>query len=231
MRSDVRGRLLGAEAAVMSTQAGPPEPTEQCQAAGGPRLPAIARYWWVTELRGLVALILALAIVVAGRGTARLVTFLALYWMTGGLLTLRFALAIRPRRGFRLGAAAGIAAVVGAVLVVVRNRFSGLVDPDVLVELLGISAVFTGLLRVLGGFATQERFGRRWTLGGIVLGTLELGFGIVLLLTTQVDPDLLLPIGVAWGAVSGTLLLTEGLRLRRFVRTWRQASGTPPRGP
>jgi hypothetical protein len=43
----------------------------------------------VTALPGLVALTLALAIVVAGRGTARLVTVLALYWMTGGLLTLR----------------------------------------------------------------------------------------------------------------------------------------------
>jgi uncharacterized membrane protein HdeD (DUF308 family) len=213
----------------MSTQADPPERTGQ--GTSGTRLPAIARYWWVTALRGLVALTLALAIVVAGRGTARLVTFLALYWMTGGLLTLRFALAIRPRRGFRLGLVAGIAAVVGAMLVVVRNRLSGLVDPDVLIELLAISAILTGLLRVLGGFATQERLGRRWTLGGIVLGTLELAFGTLLLLTSQVHPDLLVPIGTAWGAVSGTLLLAEGLRLRRFVRTWRQASGTAAQAP
>jgi uncharacterized membrane protein HdeD (DUF308 family) len=92
---------------------------------------------------------------------------------------------------------AGIAAVVGAMLVVVRNRLSGLVDPDVLIELLGISAILTGLLRVLGGFATQERLGRLWTLGGIVLGTLELAFGTLLLLTSQVDPDLLVPIGTA----------------------------------
>jgi hypothetical protein len=66
----------------MSTQADPPERTGQ--GTSGTRLPAIAREWWVTALRGLVALTLALAIVVAGRGTARLVTFLALYWMTGG---------------------------------------------------------------------------------------------------------------------------------------------------
>jgi uncharacterized membrane protein HdeD (DUF308 family) len=211
----VRGRSFRAEAALMSAQA-------------GPRLPATARYWWFTALRGLVALTLALAIVLAGRGTARLVTFLALYWMTGGLLTLRFALAIRPRPGFGLGVAAGIVAVVGAVLVVVRNRFSGLVDPDALIELLGISAVLTGLLRGLGGFATQERFGRRWTLGGIVLGTLELTFGSFLLLTSRVDPDLLRPIGVAWGAVSGTLLLAEGLRLHRFVDTWRPSASETP---
>ena len=88
----------------MSTQAGPPERRARgAFGSGGTRLPAVARYWWLTTLRGLVALTLALAIAVAGRSTARLVSFLALFWLTGGLITLRFALAIRPRPGFRLG--------------------------------------------------------------------------------------------------------------------------------
>jgi uncharacterized membrane protein HdeD (DUF308 family) len=211
-----------------STQADPPERPAQGLSGKQARLPAIARYWWLTALRGLVALALALAITVAGRSTGRLVTFLALFWMTGGLITLRFALAIRPRPGFRLGLAAAIAAVVGAVLVLLRDRLSGLVEPDVFIGLLGVSAVLTGLLRILGGFAAEERLGRRWTLGGIVLGTLEVALGALLLLTNQVDPGLLVPIGAAWGAVSGILLLAQGLRLRRFARTWRQASGTPP---
>jgi hypothetical protein len=46
-----------------SAQKDPSEPTPQ--PASGPeptRLPAIARYWWLTALRGLVALTLALAI-------------------------------------------------------------------------------------------------------------------------------------------------------------------------
>src|SRR4030095_8843276 len=73
----------------------------------------------------------------ARRGSARLVTFLALFWLTGGLITLRFALAIRPRPGFRLGLAAAIAAVVGAVLVLLREQLSGVVDPDAVVALLG----------------------------------------------------------------------------------------------
>jgi uncharacterized membrane protein HdeD (DUF308 family) len=133
-----------------------------------PRLPALARYWWLTAVRGLVALTLALVVVVAGRGTARLVTFLGLYWMAGGLITLRFALAVRPRRGARLGLVAGMAAVVGALLVLLRDRLAGLVHPDLLVELLGISAVLTGVLRVVGGFAAERWFGRRWTIGGIV---------------------------------------------------------------
>jgi uncharacterized membrane protein HdeD (DUF308 family) len=214
-----------------STQADPPERPAQGPSGKETRLPALARYWWLTALRGLVALTLALAIAVAGRSTARLITFLALFWMTGGLITLRFALAIRPRPGFRLGLAAAIAAVVGAVLVLLRDRLSGRIEPDVFVGLLGVSAVLTGLLRILGGFAAEERLGRRWTLGGIVLGTLEVALGALLLLTNEVDPDLLVPIAAAWGAVSGILLLAQGLRLRRFARTWRQASGTLTQDP
>ena len=61
-----------------------------------------------------------------------------------------------------------------------------------------------------------------------MLGALELGLGVLLLLTSGVEADLLAPIVAAWGAVSGTLLLTQGLQLRRVARSWRQASGTPP---
>lgn len=183
--------------------------------------PALARLWWLSAVRGLVALTLALAVIVAGRGTARLLTFLGLYWMVGGLITLRFALAIRPRRGTRLAVVAGMAAVVGAVIVLLRDLLDGLVDEDLLVGLLGVFAVLTGLLRVLGGFAAERQFGRRWTIGGIVLGTLEIALGGVLLLSMEVNADGLVPVAAGWGLASGGLLLAEGFRLRRLARTWR----------
>jgi hypothetical protein len=46
----------------------------------------------------------------------------------------------------------------------------------------------------------------------------------------QVDSGLLAPIAAAWGVVSGTLLPAQGLRLRRFARTW-QVSGPPRQDP
>jgi hypothetical protein len=82
-------------------------------------------------------------------------------------------------------------AVVGAVLVLLRDGLAGLVHPDLLVRLLGDSALLTGLLRILGGFAAERRLGRRWTLGGMVLGTLEAVLGGVALLSADVDPEVL----------------------------------------
>jgi uncharacterized membrane protein HdeD (DUF308 family) len=112
-------------------------------------------------------------------------------------------------------------AVVGAVLVLLRDGLAGLVHPDLLVRLLGDSALLTGLLRILGGFAAERRLGWRWTLGGMVLGTLEAVLGGVALLSADVDPEVLWAVAAAWAAVSGSLLVAEGLRLRRLARTWR----------
>jgi hypothetical protein len=91
-----------------------------------------------------------------GRTTARLIIFLALFWMTGGLITLRFALAIRPRPGLRLGLAAASGGPRGGAGLL-RDRLSGVVDPEVFVGLLGISAVLTGRP------STSNRMARRAT--------------------------------------------------------------------
>jgi uncharacterized membrane protein HdeD (DUF308 family) len=140
------------------------------------------------------------------------VTFLGLYWMAGGLLTLRFALAVRPRRGARLGLVAGMAAVVGALLVLLRHGLAGLVHPDLLVELLGVVAVLTGALRVVGGFAAEKRLGRRWTIGEVVLGALEAGLGVLLLLSTEVRPEVIGPVAAARGGGDRRRLVAQSSR-------------------
>ena len=59
-------------------------------------------------------------------------------------------------------------------------------------------------------------------MGGVVLGTLEAALGGLLLLSSEIDPDVLWPVAAAWGVASGSLLMVEGLRLRRLAHTFRQ---------
>ena len=228
----------------MSTQPDPPERTAQRTAAAGTRLPAIARYWWLTALRGLVALTLALAVAVAGRSSARLVTFLALFWMTGGLITLRFALAIRPRPGFRLGWRRPSRRSWGRRWCCFATGSPGSWTPRCSS---GCWASLRCSRACCGSWAgSPPRSG--WDAAGPSAGSCSAPWssrlGALLLLTSEVDPRLLVPIVAAWGAVSGILLLAQGLRLRRFARTWRgwggggrralrrrpavQAQGAPP---
>ena len=208
----------------MSTQAGPPErEVRGAPGSGGSRPPAMARYWWLTSLRGLVALLLALAIAVAGRSSARLVTFLALFWMTGGLITLRspWPSGLVPGSGcWRRPPLRWSGPGWSCFATDSRGR-----GPRGVRGLLA-SCGAHGVLRVLAGSRPRSGWGRRWTLGDRARH-LEFGLGALLLLTSGVEPDLLAPLVAAWGAVSGILLLTQGLQLRRVARSWRGSDDTP----
>jgi len=65
----------------------------------------------------------------------------------------------------------------------------------------------------VGAFALEQRTGRRWTLGGLVLGGLEIGVGILLVAVDVSSPAVAKTIA-AWAFASGTILLIEALRVR-----------------
>jgi hypothetical protein len=54
-------------------------------------------------------------------------------------------------------------------------------------------------------------------MGGLILGVMEVGTGIILVVTDAVSPGVMITIGV-WALTSGTLLIVEAIRARRRVR-------------
>jgi uncharacterized membrane protein HdeD (DUF308 family) len=86
------------------------------------------------------------------------------------------------------------------------------------VAVLGLAAVLTGSLRLLGAFEVERRTGHRWTFGGLALGTVEVVLGVVLFFAREGDLRGLTIVVAIWGFVGGGLLLIEGLRLRRLLR-------------
>lgn len=191
-------------------------PGEPVPPALDARQGVVARYWWITVARGAFALVLGCAMILAGGSRPAIAGFIAAYWLLGGLLTARLALAIRWNRGSRLGLAAGVFAVAAALLLLLRERFESIVEPDALIALLGLSFILMGLLRLLGAFELERRTGRRWTFGGLALGSVEVTAGLALLATDAQDARALHVAAAAWALIGGALLLIEGLRLRRF---------------
>jgi uncharacterized membrane protein HdeD (DUF308 family) len=190
--------------------------------------PRVARFWWIGVIRGAIALALGLSALLASGSPERLATFLALYWLAGGVVTLRLAWAIRPSIGFRLASVAGVVAITAALLVVLREFLSGVVSPARMIDVLGIAAVAMGTLRVVGAFEIERRTGHRWSIGGLVLGGLELGTGILLISTDTQSRAVTITVG-AWALASGTLLIAEAVRARRRARAIlgpRHAPGT-----
>jgi hypothetical protein len=73
----------------------------------------------------------------------------------------------------------------------------------------------TGTLRLAGAFEIERRTGRWWTFGGLALGSVEIVLGVIVLFAASGDPRLVTAAIGAWGLVGGTLLILEGLRIRR----------------
>jgi hypothetical protein len=105
---------------------------------------------------------------------------------------MRFAWAVRPSAGFRLAWVAGAVAITAALLVALREFLSGIVSPAKTVDVLGFAAAAMGTLRLVGAFEIERRTSHRWSIGGLILGGLELGTGIILLVATDTQSNALM---------------------------------------
>jgi uncharacterized membrane protein HdeD (DUF308 family) len=184
-----------------------------------------ARAWRLALARGLVALCLGGALLVAGAGQSRLATFIGIYWLLGSVLTIRWVMQSRGVPGRRMGAlAAGIGAVT-ALALLARGPIDHVVGTGALLDLVGGGAIATGVMRMLGGFRddeeADERPRKRTT---VLVGALDVGLGIALIVTSDSTSTWVRFLAAAWGLVAGTLLLIDALRLRRFARTSAEAN-------
>ena len=179
-----------------------------------------ARGWWLTFGRGLVALCLGLALLVAAAGQSRLATFIGVYWLLGSVLTLRWVSRSPDAPGRRLGAlAAGIGA--GAALALLARRpLDDLVGMTLVIDLVGAGAIATGTMRMLGAFrdddALDDRTRRRHN---TLIGAFDVGLGIALIVASDATSAWVRFVAAAWGLVGGTFLVLDSLRLRRLGRS------------
>ena len=106
---------------------------------------------------------------------------------------------------------------MGLVLMA-RHRLEDIVSPEALIGAVAVTTVATGCLRIVGAFEVEERTGHRWTIGGMILGSVEVVLGVILLLVRNAQGSAVrLTIGI-WGLVAGSLLLAQGFRMRQARR-------------
>jgi uncharacterized membrane protein HdeD (DUF308 family) len=182
------------------------------------------RLWWVSVLRGCLALTLGVGALISGASQSVLVNYIALYWLLGGLLTTRWALAVRWKAGARIGLAAGLLATGTGLILLVRSALVDVVDPAALIGVVALTTMATGGLRLVGAFEVEEQTGHRWTMGGIILGSVEVLLGIILFIVRDAHASTVrITIGV-WALVAGTLLFVQGIRMLRIRRASRMST-------
>ena len=171
--------------------------------------------WWIFLARAGVAIALGLSVLLAGQTRPALVNFIAVYWLIGALLTVRWVLANRWQPGSRLALGAAVVGASAGIAVLARGLGRGLIDEDVLVDLLGVSAILTGAIRLFGGFHDdQVGQGRPRLSHRIPLGVLEVVLGVGIIVAGPESAWFLPLIGI-WALAGGTLLFLDALALHR----------------
>lgn len=176
---------------------------------------ASARFWWISVLRGCLALILGIGSLFSTADRRLLVNFIAVYWLLGSLLTTRWAIGIRWRAGARIGVAAGALGIATGLVLLARTAIEDVLGQEVLIGVVALATVATGCLRLVGAFEVEEHTGHRWTIGGIILGSVEVILGVILFIARNAHASTVRTLLGVWGLVAGALLLVQGARMFR----------------
>ena len=174
--------------------------------------------FWVTLLRGFMAITLGLALWIQPQKLRPfLITSMGMFWLVSGLMSIRWGLSGKRARGMPL--LAGIVGVL-AGLAALSRRFELLDNlfSDVLViTVLGIAILLTGLMHMLGGFRTGEEASREWSWTSFLMGIFEFILGAKLIIEPMRQGTLIY-LGVSiWAIIGGVILIGDALRLRSNV--------------
>ena len=180
--------------------------------------------FWVTMIRAVLLLVLGLVLLFYPDKTHTiLLNMMGMFWLSAGLVSLRWSLSDKGERGLTL--AAGFIGVLVGVGVLARY-FTFAVGPDVVViSVIATLVLFTGLLHVFDGFRTVENYGRVWSVESFLLGAVEIGLSIGLYISPAIGSLDYIPISI-WALFGGLVLISQALFMREQSR--RQVDSPEP---
>ena len=195
----------------------------------------IRTYAWVLLLlRALLAVTLGIVVLVSGQVQPGMVNVIAVYWLLGALLTLRWARVHAGAPGERLAYGASVAGIVAAIAIFARGYLADILDEQRMLGLLGAFSVAVGLMRISGIYRESvSQDIRRSRPEAVILGILEIALGAVLIFDKELR-QVVVPIVGTWGLVGGSIMLTDSIRAYRVLRRAPVAVPVPapiPEGP
>ncbi len=184
---------------------------------------ALARNWWALFLRGLVAILFAIA--AWGRPTATLAMLIVLvgaYTLADGIAALTGAArAGKRQQAWVLPAIEGSLGVVLGLFVLTRPG-SALAIAFLLAAIWALS---TGVLELIEASSFRRKIPGVWLM--VASGLVRIAFGVLLLTRPGRGALTLLWIAAAYALIDGVVLIALSLRLRRHAVGRREVG---PRG-
>jgi uncharacterized membrane protein HdeD (DUF308 family) len=175
--------------------------------------------FWVTLMRGMLAMTLGVALLIQPvKVRSFLITSMGIFWLVGGVMSIRWGLSGKRTRGLPL-----LAGVVGGLagIMAISRRFlqlECLVSETLIITILGVAILLTGMMHLIGGFRTGESTSRQWYWMSFILGLFEFVLGAALIME-PLDQGLIIYIGAGiWAMLGGLILFSDALRQRSRAR-------------
>jgi uncharacterized membrane protein HdeD (DUF308 family) len=176
------------------------------------------KLWWLTLLRGIIALSLGISLLLTPDGTlSNMLRFVGLYWLTSGLAGVAWGISGAQRPGAWL--ILGGAEVVGGVGLALHPQLMSYFSLNGLKNLAAVFAILIGGMHLVIGYGVRQKFGRQWSWGSFIMGLLQVFIGILLLAPASNNSAALFYAASAWAFIGGFSLMANGIRLRRLALT------------
>ncbi len=185
-------------------------------------LACLARNWWVLALRGLVAILFAIAAIVWPE-----LTLVALVLIFGAYALVDGAFALVT--GFRADRSdvrwplivEGIAGVVAGLIALFAPTIAALA----LVFLIAAWAIITGIFEIIAAVRLREQIDNEWLLAA--MGVVSIVFGVLLAIAPAAGALALIWVIAGYALVFGILMLVLAFRLRGLQARGGESIATP----
>lgn len=182
--------------------------------------------FWITLVRGMLAIALGLGLVLwPDKARPILVSFMGMFWLVSGIVSLRWGVHGERARGLSL--LAGVTGVLAGVGMLSRRFTQGIVGEDILLSVIGLIILLTGLMHIFGGFRTgpvetrtygqirSREWPRTWSWTAFFLGLFEIVLGVILVIAPMNRGAGVYFAASVWALLGGTILIGDAVRQRR----------------
>lgn len=169
--------------------------------------------WWSLVLRGAAGIVFGvLAVAWPGVTLLFLVALFAAFAIISGVASLFGSWAHRRERGAWLGALLGAISAAAGIVAIFYPGITALA----LVIVMGVNAIFTGVMDIAMAVRLRREMRGEWLLG--LAGVVAILFGVFAIALPGAGALALVWLVAFYAFVSGVLLVALGLRLRSDAR-------------
>ena len=172
--------------------------------------------FWITAFRAFLAIVLGIALLFQpDKARPILVNFMGMFWLAGGLVSLRWGASGDRARSWSI--VAGIIGIGAGVLVITRYFLSGYIPDQAIAYLLGGVMILTGIMHMATAYSGSAGYIRRsWV--SVVLGIIEIVMGIMIFISPLSYGPVVYWFITLWAFLGGVILFREAWRHRTQVK-------------